>query len=55
MADRVTHRVVTLIVVAALLLAMSFAMDPILGRPDTTCVAPPTQLLVLLEYPPGCQ
>jgi hypothetical protein len=51
MAHVTANRLATLFVVLALLVALSFALDPIFGRPDTSCILPPSNLLGLWQ---GC-
>jgi hypothetical protein len=53
MAHSTANRVATIFVVLTLLVALSFAMDPIFGRPETSCMLPPSNLLAL--FLPGCQ
>jgi hypothetical protein len=53
MVHLTANRLATLFVVLTLLLALSFAMDPIFGRPDTSCVFPPSNLLA--AFLSGCQ
>lgn len=53
MARLTANRLATVFVVLTLLVALSFAMDPIFGRPDTSCMFPPSNLLAL--FLPGCQ
>jgi hypothetical protein len=42
MVHPLTRRFLTVIVILTLLVAMSFAADPVFGRPDATCMYRPS-------------